>query len=145
MHVRVFESATLGSMDVGRNVLNMEGTNIGSDLKWSNVEFQLPKSERPFLALLAFDTLESVYGEKVVEELSGVFSTVRRAKDAIVGFVIPQSASAPKLENLAHVVLHVDSVNGSVVLYGQKPYTELFNVSWDWSAGVPKAQLRPIV
>jgi KaiC/GvpD/RAD55 family RecA-like ATPase len=145
MHVRVFESATLGSMDVGRNVLNMEGTNIGSDLKWSNVEFQLPKSERPFLALLAFDTLESVYGEKVVEELSGVFSTVRRAKDAIVGFVIPQSASAPKLENLAHVVIHVDSVNGSVVLYGQKPYTELFNVSWDWSAGVPKAQLRPIV
>ena len=144
-HVRVFETATLGSADVSRTVLHMEGTNVDSDLKWSNVEFQLPKSERPFLALMAFDTLESVYKEKVLEEMSGVFAAVRRAKDVFVGFVTPQSASAAKLENLARVVLHLDSVNGSVVLYGQKPYTELFNLSWDWSAGVPKAQLRPIV
>ncbi|MGI0150086.1 MAG: gas vesicle protein GvpD basic region 2 domain-containing protein, partial [Thermoplasmata archaeon] len=144
-HVRVFESATLGSADVSRNVLHMEGTNVASDLKWSNVEFQLPKSERPFLALMAFDTLESVYGEKVVDEMSGVFASVRRAKDVLIGFVTPQSASAAKLENLAYAVLHVDSVNGSVVLYGQKPYTELFNLSWDWSGGVPKAKLRPIV
>lgn len=144
-HVRVFESATLGAADVSRNVLHMEGTNVASDLKWSNVEFQLPKSERPFLALMAFDTLESVYGEKVVEEMSGVFAAVRRAKDVLVGFVTPQSASAGKLENLAYVVLHLDVVNGSVVMYGQKPYTELFNLSWDWSGGVPKAQLRPII
>lgn len=145
LHVRVFESATLGSADVSRNVLHMEGTNVDSDLKWSNVEFQLPKSERPFLALMDFDTLESVYKEKVLEEMSGVFSAIRRAKDVLVGFVTPQGASAAKLENLAHVVLHLDSVNGSVVLYGQKPYTELFSLSWDWSGGVPKAQLRPIV
>lgn len=144
-HVRVFEAATLGSADVSRTVLHMEGTNVDSDLKWSNVEFQLPKSDRPFLALMAFDTLESVYKEKVLEEMSGVFASVRRAKDVFVGFVTPQSASAAKLENLAHVVLHLDSVNGSVVLYGQKPYTELFSLSWDWIAGVPKAQLRPIV
>ena len=144
-HVRVFEAATLGSAEVSKTVLHMEGTNVEVDLKWSNVEFQLPKSDRPFLALMSFDTLESVYGEKVLEQMSGVFSAVRRAKDAFVGFVTPQSASASKLENLAYVVLHLDSVNGSVVLYGQKPYTELFNLSWDWTAGVPKALLRPIV
>src|SRR2546427_148060 len=143
--VRVFESATLGSADVSRTVLHMEGTNVDSDLKWTNVEFQLPKSERPFLAFMAFDTLESVYEEKVLEAMSGVFSTVRRAKDVFVGVVTPQSASAAKLENLARIVLHLDVINGSVVLYGAKPYTELFNLSWDWSAGVPKAELRPIV
>src|SRR6266702_1886404 len=144
-HVRVFEAATLGSADVSRTVLHMEGTNVDSDLKWSNVEFQLPKSERPFLAFMAFDTLEAVYEEKVLEEMSGVFSAVRRAKDVFIGFVTPQSASASKLENLARVVLHLDSINGSVVLYGQKPYTELFGLAWDWSGGVPKADLRPIV
>src|SRR3989449_436896 len=109
------------------------------------VDFQLRTSERPFLAFMAFDTLESVYEEKVLEEMSGVFSAVRRAKDVFVGFVTPQSASASKLENLARVVLHLDSINGSVVLYGKKPYTELFSVAWDWSVGVPKAELRPIV
>src|SRR5438552_2569105 len=144
-NIRVFEAATLGSAEVSRIVLHMEGTNVDSDLKWSNVEFQLPKVERPFLGLMAFDTLESVYGEKVIEAMSGVFSALRRAKDVFVGFVTPDSASAAKLENLAYAVFRIDSVNGSVVLYGQKPYTELFNLSWDWSGGFPKAELRPIV
>src|SRR5437773_1645084 len=109
------------------------------------IAFQLPKAERPFLGLMAFDTLESVYGERVIEAMSGVFSALRRAKDVFVGFVTPDSASAAKLENLAYAVFRIDSVNGSVVLYGQKPYTELFNLSWDWSGGFPKAELRPIV
>src|SRR5207249_5090387 len=74
-NVRVFEAATLGSAEVSRTVLHMEGTNVESDLKWSNVEFQLPKGERPFLALMAFDTLASVYGEKVIEGMSGVFAS----------------------------------------------------------------------
>ncbi len=109
----------------------MEGTNVDSDLKWSNVEFQLPKSERPFLAFMAFDTLESVYSDKVLEAMSGVFGSIRRAKDVFVGFTTPQSASAAKLENLARVVLHLETINGSVVLYGSKPYTGLFSLSWD--------------
>src|SRR5438552_17836262 len=94
---------------------------------------------------MAFDTLEAVYGEKVIERMSGVFASVRRAKDVFVGFVTPDSASAAKLENLAYAVFRIDSVNGSVVLYGQKPYTELLNLSWDWSGGFPKAELRPIL
>src|SRR6266702_167748 len=144
-HVRVFEAATLGSADVSRTVLHMEGTNVDSDLKWSNVEFQLPKSERPFLAFMAFDTLESVYSDKVLEAMSGVLGSIRRGKDVFVGFTTPASASAAKLENLARVVLHVETINGSVVLYGSKPYTGLFSLSWDLSSGVPKADLRPIV
>lgn len=145
LHVRVFEAATLGSAVVSRTVLHMEGTNADADLKWSNVEFQLPKSQRPFLALMAFDTLESVYNERVLEQMTGVLASVRRSNDIFVGIATPESASAVKLENVAHVVLHVDSVNGSIVLYGEKPYTELFNLSWDWSSGAPKAVLRPIV
>src|SRR6266545_450057 len=144
-YLYTFEAATLGSADVSRTVLHMEGTNVDSDLKWSNVEFQLPKSERPFLAFMAFDTLESVYSDKVLEAMSGVFGSIRRAKDVFVGFTTPQSASAAKLENLARVVLHLETINGSVVLYGSKPYTGLFSLSWDLSSGVPKADLRPIV
>ncbi len=144
-HIQVFESVTLGGGEVSRNALHMEGNNVDNDLKWSNVEYHLPKSARPFLALMAFDTLESVYGDKVLEQMSGVLGTVRRAHDVFVGFVTPQSASAAKLANLASSVLHLESINGSVVLYGEKPYTELFNLSWDLSGGVPEAVLRPIV
>jgi len=118
---------------------------VDADLKWSNVEYRLPQASRPFLAFMAFDTLESMYGEKVIEEMSGVLASVRRARDTFVGFATPGSASAPKLANLASVLLHVESVNGSVVLYGDKPYTGVYNLSFDWSTGRPEAQLRPIV
>lgn len=144
-HVQVFESVTLGGGEVSRNALHMEGTNVDNDLKWSNVEYHLPKSARPYLALIAFDTLESVYGERVLEQMSGVLASVRRSGDVFVGFVTPQSASGAKLANLASAVVHLESLNGCVVLYGEKPYTELFAVSWDWSAGVPEIVLRPIV
>lgn len=145
-HVRVFETTTLGGgIEDSRNVMHMEGNKVESDLKWSNVEYQLSKSERPFLALMSFDTLESVYGDKVLEQMSGVLQGVRRAHDVFVGFVTPGSPSAAKLANLASAVFHIESLNGCVVLYGEKPYTELFNLSWDWSAGVPEARLRPIV
>ncbi len=144
-HVQVFEPVTLGGGDVSRNALHMEGTNVDNDLKWSNVEYHLPKSGRPFLALMAFDTLESVYGEKVLEQMSGVLATVRRSHDVFVGLVTPQSASGAKLANLASCVIHLETLNGTVVLYGEKPYTELFAVSWDWSTGVPDVVLRPIV
>src|SRR5947199_8286734 len=61
-NVRVFEAATLGLADDSRVVLHMEGTDVDADLKWSNVEFQLPKHRRPLLALLAFHTVASLYG-----------------------------------------------------------------------------------
>lgn len=144
-HVQVFESVTLGSGEVSRNALHMEGTNVDNDLKWSNVEYHLPKSARPYLALIGFDTLESVYGERVLEQMSGVLASARRSSDVFVGFVTPQSASAAKLANLASLVLHVESLNGTVVLYGEKPYTELFALAWDWGAGLPELVLRPIV
>jgi KaiC/GvpD/RAD55 family RecA-like ATPase len=144
-HVRVFEPASLGHVQESANALPLEGSNVDTDLKWSNVEYRLPQSSRPFLSLMAFDTLESVYGDKVLEEMSGVLASIRRARDVFVGFATPNSASAAKLENLASVMIHVETVQGSVVLYGAKPYTGLFNLSFDWEAGVPEARLRPIV
>ena len=144
-HVQVFEPVTLGSGEVSKNALHMEGTNVDNDLKWSNVEYHLPRSTRPFLALIAFDTLESVYGDKVLEQMSGVLAAVRRSGDVFVGFVTPQSASGAKFTNLASTVIHVESLNGCVVLYGEKPYTELYAITWDWSGGAPEMVLRPIV
>ncbi len=144
-HVRVFETASLGAAEISKNALPMEGARVDSDLKWNNVEHNLPRAKHPFLALRSFDTLECVYGDKVLETMSGVLSSLRRTRDVFVGFVSPQSASEAKLANLASIVLHIESLNGSVVLYGEKPYTELFSLAWDWSGGVPDARLRPIV
>jgi len=143
--VRVFESSPLGTLEGGKNALHMEGSNVDTDLKWSNVEYRLPGSKHPFLSFVAFDTLESVYGDHVFEQMTGHLSAVRRSRDFFIGHVSPMTKTTPKLANLAHVHLRVQNVNGSILLYGQKPYTELFNLRLAYPHGAPKLVLTPIV
>jgi len=144
-HVRVYESSPLGTLEGSKNALHMEGSNVDTDLKWSNVEYRLPGSQHPFLSLLAFDTLESVYGPSVFEQMTGHLSSVRRSRDILVGHVGPLTTSTPKLANLAHVHVKVQNVNGTILLFGQKPYTELFHLTFSHENGAPRAILTPIV
>ena len=143
--VRVFESSPLGTLEGGKNALHMEGSNVDTDLKWSNVEYRLPGSKHPFLSFVAFDTLESVYGDHVFEQMTGHLSAVRRSRDLFIGHVSPMTKTTPKLANLAHIHMRVQNVNGSILLFGQKPYTELFNLSLTYPRGAPKLVLTPIV
>ena len=144
-HVRVFESAPLGSPEGSKNAMHMEGANVDTDLRWSNVEYRLPGSKHPFLSFLSFDTLESVYGEDVLEQMTAHLSSVRRARDILVGHVSPLTKSTQKLATIASIHLRVQNVNGSILLFGQKPYSELFNLGFSYENGVPHAVLTPIV
>ncbi len=143
--VRVFESSPLGTLEGGKNALHMEGSNVDADMKWSNVEYRLPGSKHPFLSFVAFDTLESVYGEDVFDQMTGHLSSVRRSRDLFIGHVSPMTKSTQKLANLAHVHLRVQNVNGSILLFGQKPFTELFSLGLAYPRGVPNIVLTPIV
>ena len=144
-NVRVFETTSLGGMEVPKGALHMEGSNVDTDLKWSNVEYHLPKSQHPFLSLMSFDTLESVYGPGVLEALSGHIAAVRRERDLFVGLTTPLVASSQKLASMASQHVRVDNLDGSIVLYGEKPHTELYNLAFSYANGVPKAVLTPIV
>jgi len=144
-NVRVFETTSLGGMEVPKGALQMEGSNVDTDLKWSNVEYHLPKSHHPFLSLLSFDTLESVYGAGVLEQLSGHIASVRRQKDLFIGLTTPLAASSQKLASMASQHIRVDNLDGSIVLYGEKPHTELYSLSFSYAGGIPKAVLTPIV
>ena len=143
--VRVFESSGLGSVDSPKGALHMEGQHPDSDLKWSNVEYHLPKASKPLLSLMSFDTLESVYGAKVLEQMSAHIASVRRARDIFVGLSNPLLASNDRLGSMAHVHVKVANLNGSIVLYGEKPFTEIFNLDFTYDGGVPKAELTPIL
>lgn len=143
-HVRVFETSPLGSLEGSKNALHMEGGNIDTDLKWSNVEYHLPKAKHPFLSMVSFDTLEAIYGPSVLEQMSGHLSAVRRNRDVFIGIATPINVSCAKLASLAHAHLRVENINGSIVMSSEKPFSELFDVSFDYSKGHPKARLVPI-
>ncbi len=144
-YVRVFETTSLGGMEVPKGALHMEGSNVDTDLKWSNVEYHLPKAQHPFLSLLSFDTLESVYGDGVLEQLTGHIAAVRRQRDVFVGIATPLTNSAQKLASMAYQHVKVENLDGSIVLYGEKPHTEIHSLAFTFANGVPKAVLTPIV
>ncbi len=144
-YVRVFESSPLGSLEGSPNALQMEGSDVETDLKWSTIEYSLGEALHPFLSLMAFDTLESVYGEDVASLMTSHFSSVRKSKDIFVGLTSPAGQSAEAVANISSVHLRVQNVDGCILLFSEKPYTGFYNLSFDYSAGIPKAVVTHIV
>jgi hypothetical protein len=145
-YVRVFEALQLESFVGAENAIALDGGDVAEDLKWKKIEFSLQDSKHPYLSILSFDTLESMYGGgELIEGLTAHLTSIRRDKDIFVGILVPTDESIGKLANVAHTHLKIENIDGSVVLYGEKPFTELFALSFDVSKGYPKTNLTPIV
>lgn len=140
-HVRVLEVAP-GTGELAKNAILIEGR-----WNWAKIEFEfnLSKSKKPLLALVSVDTLEALYGPRAMEEMSHVLASVRKSRDTLIVFVPSESEAAGRLSSLANAVLNLEEIDGTVVLNGDKPYTGLFSLSFDWSSGIPDAKLHPIV
>ena len=121
--VRVGEHIT--GMASSQFVIPLEGTDASSDFKWQTLTYHLQGTDTPSLSLMGFDTLESIYGSQVMEQLIDHMAMVRRNKSIFVGIVSPSSASTQRLVDLATVRLRVERIVGTVVLCGEEPYTEL--------------------
>jgi hypothetical protein len=143
--MRVFEPSATTSVEGSKIALPMEGSDIDNELKWSNIEYHLSQTERPILSLMGFDTLEAVFGHEVIEDMAGHMSSIRKAKDIFIGIVTSTTSSTAPLANLAHTHLKIENIDGSVVLFGEKPYTELHALSFDHSKGYPQTVLIPII
>ncbi len=145
-YVRIFEASQLETFVGAENAITLDGGNVAEDLKWKKIEFSLQDSKHPYLSILSFDTLESMYGGgELIEGLTAHLTSIRRDKDIFVGILVPTDESIGKLANVAHTHLKIENIDGSVVLYGEKPFTELFALSFDLSKGYPKTNLTPIV
>jgi len=142
--LRIFEASPLGSFEGAATALRLEGQNPDTDLKWNAIEHHLPKASHPFLSFVSFDTMEAVYGERVVDSMTGHLSSVRRNRDLFLGVVGETTRSTASLADFAHVHLRLENLDGTVVLYGEKPFTPLHVLSFDPTGGVPRAVLHPI-
>lgn len=143
--MRVFESSASAPLEGSKITLQMEGANVDNELKWSNIEYHLSNAKHPILSMMGFDTLEAVFGHEVIEELAGHMSSIRKARDIFLGIVTSTTSSSAPLANLAHTHIRIENIDGSVVLFGEKPYTALHALSFDQSKGYPKAVLTPII
>jgi KaiC/GvpD/RAD55 family RecA-like ATPase len=95
---------------------------------------------------LGADLIEEMHGADAVAKHTGPL--VRRARHSNHVAVItarPASRSKEKLADLCDVHLRLEEVDGALVLYSEKPPSQLYNLEYDYRPGYPTIRLTPIV
>lgn len=126
-------------------IMPVEGSDAAIDLKWKIISYSLSGTESPMLSLLGFDSLESIYGEKVMDHLPEHLGIMKRTKGVCVCITSPSSKSTDKLSDLANVHLKVDRIGGTIVIYGDEPFTECNALALEERHKGGKISLTPIV
>jgi KaiC/GvpD/RAD55 family RecA-like ATPase len=143
--VRIPELASAMDQPSGPYIMPVEGTSAASDLKWANLTYYLQGTEAPLLSLIGFDAMESTYGSQVMEQLTDHLAAVRRNKGIFVGITSISTSSTLRLADLATVHLKVGRIGGTVVIFGEEPYTECNAVTFREQEKGGRICLTPIV
>jgi KaiC/GvpD/RAD55 family RecA-like ATPase len=103
--------------------LTLEGEDVRVDMKWQDVEYALRNTESPNLAIIGFDSLESIYGPAVLDGLMDFLTTLLNRDGILVATVTPSVKSTSRLSDLAHTHLRIDKMSGVTMIRGEEPYT----------------------
>jgi KaiC/GvpD/RAD55 family RecA-like ATPase len=123
----------------------IEGTDASHDLRWDSLKYMLSRSEAPYLSILGFDSMEATYGGDVLPQTFHHIDAMRRGGHVVVAEATPISKSLPHLANQATMHLKLESVNGTVLLCGQKPYTPYYHLEIEIVDGKECPKLVPMV
>lgn len=126
-YVRIPEKADQMAYSNSPYVMPIEGSDAFSDFKWQNVEYALSNAERPILALMGLDTMQSMYGSGLDEQLMDFLAQVRRQGGIFVALSSPSVGSVnARLSDLSTTRLRIERVGGTILLYGEEPFTECY-------------------
>ena len=151
-YVRVFEIHTSTDTDekINENVIPLKAESIEEDL--SKIKNYILKLEAPVLTVIGIDTIEFPYnlgtGEgfgKAIKELNRHITNTKTRGNVDIARVDPGLKMTQQLINMANTYLKLVSLDRTILLYGIKPETELYNVDIDISRGYPELRLTPYV
>jgi KaiC/GvpD/RAD55 family RecA-like ATPase len=143
--VKIPELAATLDTSAGGCVMPVEGSTAAADLKWQTLAYMLQGATMPFLSLIGFDTIESIYGAQVMDQLTDHLASIRRNKGVFVGITSPSTSSTQRLADLATTHLKVERIGGTVVIYGEEPFTECNAISLKDQPKGGKVALTPLV
>lgn len=104
-------------------VTTLEGSDVRVDIKWQDVQYTLKDAKQPYLAMIGFDSLESIYGPNVLDGLTDFLTSLLNNDGVLVGTVTPSVKSTTKLADLAHTHIRVEKTSGVTVVRGEEPFT----------------------
>lgn len=103
--------------------VTLEGEDVRVDLKWQDVQYNLRNTGTPVLTIIGFDSLESVYGQTVLDGMMEFLTSLLNNDGIFVATVTPSVKSTSRLSDLAHTHLRIDKISGVTTVRGEEPYT----------------------
>ena len=88
-NVRIPELAAQMEVTGAPYVMPVEGSSPASDYKWKSISYALGNAESPLLSLIGFDSLESIYGDKVMDQIPDHLAAIKRNNGIFVGHHFP--------------------------------------------------------
>jgi KaiC/GvpD/RAD55 family RecA-like ATPase len=144
-NVRIPELAAQMEVAGAPYVMPVEGSSPASDYKWKSISYALGGSESPLLSLIGFDSLESIYGDKVMDQIPDHLASIKRNNGIFVGITSPSTKSTQRLADLANLHIKVERIGGTVVLFGEEPFTECNTLAVETRERGGNISLTPIV
>lgn len=126
-------------------VTTIEGTDVSHDLRWDLLRYMLAGATPPYLSLLGYDVLEAQYGQDVLTGAFGHIDSARRDGQVVVAEATQSSKSLMALAHQAQLHVKLESMEGAVMLCGQKPFTPYHHLEFEYEDGVPFARLVPML
>lgn len=114
---------------------------------WENTFCKLKEEiKQPILDITSFSTLEyEIGGNTAIKEIGEGIKLIKDGGDLGIGILSPGLTMAQEVKNMADTHLKIIEMNGSYLLYGVKPKTQMYNASVDVSKGTPELKLSLII
>jgi len=124
--------------------ITLEGEDVRVDVKWQDLQYALRNTGTPNLAIIGFDSLESVYGPSVLDGMMEFLTSLLNNDGVFVATTTPSVKSTSRLSDLAHTHLRIDKLSGVTTIRGEEPYTAPHSMT-DPSSGDFRPKLVPIL
>jgi hypothetical protein len=123
--------------------LGVEGDPIGNYLKWDVMRYNFNEVKTPALNIMSYDALEMV-SSKVVDDMRDYYTDLRQSGNVDLSIARASVRSTDRIADIAQLHLKLMKVQGALVLYGERPHTELMHVTMDSTDNLPRLDLTPI-
>ena len=103
--------------------MTLEGGDVKVDIKWQDMQYALRDTKQPYLAMIGFDSLESIYGPGVLDGMMDFLTALLNNDGILVATVTPSVKSTNRLADLAHTHVRIDKTSGVTIIRGDEPFT----------------------
>ena len=143
-NLRIVEIAAQAGREHPAWMIPAERARIGDYIRWDMIRHLVRSGRPPALHIMSYDALEWK-ASRTTEDLAEHFAAVKEHRNVEFAIVKSSVDSLHKMSDFASTHLRLEKIDGTVVLFGEKPHTGVFHISLPAPDEPPHLLLTPVV